>query len=103
MTARHARSTGRLLGCLLVLLAVLHEAAHAADREPPAAKAPKAFLIYLLDGSDPIVVKRYVEENDQVRFEKYGGWIGIPRYEILKIVPDDPDAVANLPSPPQAP
>jgi hypothetical protein len=53
--------------------------------------APRGYLIHLIDGSDPIVVKRYVEEGDEIRFEKFGGWIGIPRYEVLKIVPDVPD------------
>jgi hypothetical protein len=46
------------------------------------------------------VVKRYVEEGDQIRFEKFGGWIGIPTYEVLRIVPDEPDADPNLPRPP---
>lgn len=77
-------------------------------RQPPASPAsspvrsPRAFLIYLIDGGDPIIVKRYSEENDQIRFEKYGGWVGIPKYEILKIVPDEPDATANLPPAPAA-
>lgn len=73
-----------------------------APAEPAKAKPPRAFLIYLIDGGEPIIVKRYVEENDQIRFEKYGGWVGIPRYEILRIVPDEPEAIANLP-PPAAP
>jgi len=68
--------------------------------KPTPAKPPRAFLIYLIDGGDPIIVKRYVEENDQVRFEKYGGWVGIPRYEVLRIVPDEPDVTANLPPSP---
>src|SRR5204863_5348192 len=50
----------------------------AAPSPPP---APRGYLIHLIDGSDPIVVKGYVEEGDQIRFEKLGGWIGIPRYE----------------------
>ena len=67
--------------------------------------APRAYLIHLIDGSDPIVVKRYVEEGDQIRFEKLGGWIGIPRYEVLKIVPDVPDAApaGALPPAPSEP
>ncbi len=75
----------------------------AAATEAPAPKSsakPRAFLIYLIDGSDPIIVKRYVEEGDQLRFEKYGGWIGIPRYEVLRIVPDEPDRTVALPPPP---
>jgi hypothetical protein len=51
---------------------------------------PRPFLIYLKDGSEPLVVERYLEEGGEVRFQKYGGWIGIPRSEILKIVRDDP-------------
>ncbi len=69
-------------------------AAPPAPAPGPGAKParPRAYLIYLLDGSDPIVVKSYVEEGDQIRFEKFGGWVGIPRYEILRIVPDEPAA-----------
>lgn len=75
---------------------------------PPATAArraepvPPSFLIYLIDGGDPIVVDRYDEEGGQILFEKYGGWVRIPTYEILKIVPDVPDPAdrtANLPSP----
>ena len=66
------------------------------------AAAPRAFLIYLKDGTEPIIVERYVEENAEVRFQKYGGWVGIPTSEILKIVPDEPapETAAALPSPP---
>lgn len=70
--------------------------------EPRRGRTPAGFLIYLIDGGDPIVVTRYVEENGQVLFEKYGGWVRIPTYEILKIVPDVPDPAArtvNLPPP----
>jgi micrococcal nuclease len=58
-------------------------------------------LIYLIDGGDPIVVSRYVEEGGQILFEKYGGWVRIPTYEILRIVPDQPDPAdrtVNLPA-----
>ncbi len=60
---------------------------------------PAAFLIYLLDGSEPIVVNRYLEENGEIHFQKYGGLVRIPTYEILKIVPDEPERRANLPPP----
>ena len=77
--------------------------ATSAATSPVPAKEPRAFLIFIDDGSEPIVVKRYVEEEGQIRFEKYGGWIGIPRHEILRIVPDDPDRVESLPPAPLAP
>ncbi|MBI2467871.1 MAG: hypothetical protein HYV62_08675 [Candidatus Rokubacteria bacterium] len=70
---------------------------------PPAftpARKPRAYLIYLLDGGEPIVVEEYVEENGQIVFEKFGGWVRIPTYEIVRIVPDLPDRTANLPPPP---
>jgi hypothetical protein len=60
---------------------------------PPA--KPRTFLIHLIDGGDPIVVKQYVEEGGQIRFEKYGGWVGIPRYEVLRIVPDESEETAG--------
>src|SRR5438128_984831 len=69
----------------------------------PTKPPPRGFLIYLTDGGDPIVVKEYVEEQGNVRFEKFGGWVGIPRDEILKIVPDEPDTSATLPPAPPAP
>ena len=73
-------------------------AATAAAESP--ADAPRPFLIYLKDGSEPILVERYVEDNGEVRFQKYGGWVGIPTSEILKIVPDEPapETAAALPS-----
>jgi hypothetical protein len=43
----------------------------------------------LIDGADPIVVQKYIEQDGQIRFEKYGGWVGIPSYEVLRIVPDE--------------
>lgn len=103
MTARRPRRTrGGVLWALALLAAAPALPGLAADA-PPATKTPRAYLIYLLGGGDPIVVKRYIEENDEVRFEKFGGWVGIPRYEVLKIVPDDPDVSANLPPPPPTP
>ncbi|MBI3455623.1 MAG: hypothetical protein HY002_07530 [Candidatus Rokubacteria bacterium] len=65
-----------------------------------AEKVPRGFLIYLIDGGEPIVVTRYAEEAGQIAFQKYGGWVRIPTYEILKIVPDEPDPAdrtANVP------
>jgi micrococcal nuclease len=70
--------------------------------DPRRATPPTGYLIHLIDGGEPIVVSRYVEEKGQVLFEKYGGWVRIPTYEILKIVPDLPDPGArtvNLPPP----
>jgi hypothetical protein len=71
-----------------------------ADR--PVETPPRGFLIYLIDGDEPILTDRYVEEPGQIAFEKYGGWIRIPTYEILRIVPDHPDPAdrtVNLPPP----
>lgn len=68
-----------------------------ADVEPPRPLEPTGYLIYLRDGGDPIVVTRYVEAEAEIRFEKYGGWVGIPRYEILRIVPDLPLAAPGWP------
>ncbi|MGH7266118.1 MAG: thermonuclease family protein [Candidatus Rokuibacteriota bacterium] len=64
---------------------------------------PRAYLVYLLDGSDPIVVTRYFQEDGHIVFHKYGGWVRIPTYEILEIVPDEPDRTANLPPAPPLP
>jgi hypothetical protein len=64
---------------------------------PPAAPTrgrsvePRAYLIHLIHGGDPIVVQKYVEEDGQIKFEKYGGWVAIPKYEVVRIVPDDAD------------
>jgi hypothetical protein len=72
----------------------------------PAARPPtppRGFLIYLIDGGDPIVVSSYVEEHGHIVFEKYGGSVRIPTYEIRKIVPDTAhpaDRTANLPPAP---
>jgi hypothetical protein len=82
------------MGTGLALAAALSApaaAAPAATPEGARAKRPPAYLIYLIGGGDPIVVQRYVEEGGQIRFEKYGGWVGIPSYEVLRIVPDESD------------
>jgi len=76
------------------------------DRPVRPPKTPRGYLIYLIDGGDPIVVSHYVEENGQILFEKYGGWVRIPTYEVLRVVPDTPDPAdrtANLPPPPVSP
>jgi len=70
---------------------------------PRSQPAPRGFLIYLIDGGEPIVVSRYVEENAQILFEKYGGWVRIPTYEILRIVPDTPDPAERTVNLPPAP
>jgi hypothetical protein len=63
-------------------------------------KEPRAYLIHLIDGGDPIVVQKYTEEDGQIRFEKYGGWVAIPSYEVLRIVPDESDDAAGTLPPP---
>ena len=63
---------------------------------------PRAYLIHLIDGGDPIVVQKYTEQGGQIRFEKYGGWVAIPSYEVLRIVPDDSDDAAGALPPPRA-
>jgi hypothetical protein len=78
------------------------EAAPAAAPETGRPAKPRAFLIYLIDGGDPIVVQKYVEEAGQVRFEKYGGWVGIPRYEVTRIVPEESEDT-TLAQPPSGP
>jgi endonuclease YncB( thermonuclease family) len=61
---------------------------------------PRAYLIYLIDGGDPIVVQKYTEQEGQIRFEKFGGWVSIASYEVRRIVPDESDdADGALPPP----
>jgi micrococcal nuclease len=46
------------------------------------------------------VISGYTEESGQIVFEKYGGSVRIPTYEVLRIVPDTAhpaDRTANLP------
>jgi hypothetical protein len=89
------------IGTGVALAAALGGPASAAPPAAPErsrAAQPRAYLIHLIDGADPIVVRKYVEEGGQIRFEKYGGWVGIPSYEVLRIVPDESeDAAATLP------
>ena len=76
-------------------------AASAAAAAKGRAKEPGAYLIHLVDGGDPIVVKKYEELDGKIRFEKYGGWVEIQSYEVLRIVPDDSDETATTPALPQ--
>jgi hypothetical protein len=82
------------IGTGLALTSALGSAAFGAPATTPRAKEPRAYLIHLIDGGDPIVVKKYVEEGGRIRFEKYGGWVEIATYEVLRIVPDDSDDTA---------
>jgi hypothetical protein len=63
---------------------------------------PRAYLIYLIDGGDPIVVQKYTEQDGQIRFEKFGGWVSIASYEVRRIVPDEPDDAEDVIPPPAA-
>jgi hypothetical protein len=91
------------IGTGVALAATLGGSAAAAPASAPErarAAKPRAYLIHLIDGGDPIVVQKYTEEGGQIRFEKYGGWVAIPSYEVLRIVPDDSDdAAGTLPAP----
>jgi endonuclease YncB( thermonuclease family) len=64
------------------------------------AAQPRAYLIYLIDGGDPIVVQKYTEQDGQIRFEKFGGWVSIASYEIRRIVPDESDDAEGVLPPP---
>jgi hypothetical protein len=87
-SGRHLAALGTGVA-LIAALAGPAAAAPATAPEPARAVKPRAFLIHLIDGGDPIVVQKYAEEGGQIRFEKFGGWVGIPRYEVLRIVPDE--------------
>jgi hypothetical protein len=69
---------------------------------PPRGRAaePRAYLIHLIHGGDPIVVQKYVEADGQIKFEKYGGWVAIPKYEVVRIVPDNADDTDTSVPPP---
>src|SRR5262245_33602317 len=89
------------LGSGMALVTVLGGPAGAAS-PPSSARGrpaqPRAYLIYLIDGGDPIVVQKYTEQDGQIRFEKFGGWVSIASYEVSRIVPDESDdADATLP------
>jgi endonuclease YncB( thermonuclease family) len=91
------------LGSGVALVMALGGPADAASPPSPAKgrpSEPRAYLIYLIDGGDPIVVKKYVEQDGQIRFEKFGGWVSIASYEVRRIVPDESDdAEGALPPP----
>src|SRR4029453_11686518 len=61
---------------------------------------PRAYLIYLIDGGDPIVVQKYTEQDGQIRLEKFGGGGSIASYEVRRIVPDEPDDAEDAIPPP---
>src|SRR6185436_6053911 len=77
------------IGTAVVLAAVTGLATGAPAMTARSTPRASRYLIHLIDGSDPIVVQKYVEEDGQIRFEKYGGWVSIPTYEVRRIVPDD--------------
>src|SRR5262249_39187784 len=96
------------IGTGIVLAAVTTLAAGAPGTAPERTrpKAPRAYLIHLIHGGDPIVVPKYIEQGGEIRFEKFGGWVSIPSYEVLRIVPDeseDTSAALPLPMPAGAP
>jgi hypothetical protein len=95
-----AMGTGVLLVATLGGPALAAPAAPAGRGRPA---EPRAYLIHLIDGGDPIVVRKYIEEAGQIRFEKYGGWVAIPSYEVLRIVPDDSDDPVGAALPPPVP
>ncbi len=81
--------------------AVLGSPATAPERAR--SRAPRTYLIHLIDGGDPIVVQKYTEEGGEIRFEKYGGWVSIPSSEVLRIVPDDSEEALPILAPRPAP
>ena len=93
------------LGSGVALVVALGGPAGAASSPTPARgrpNEPRAYLIYLIDGGDPIVVKKYMEQDGQIRFEKFGGWVSIASYEIRRIVPDESDDAEGALPPPTA-
>ncbi len=60
---------------------------------PLASQKPRLYFLYIHHDRDPLVVDNYREEKGEIVFEKYGGKIRIPKDEILRIVPDQPDAL----------
>lgn len=66
----------------------------------PERETERVYLIYLVDGGEPIIVDRYRQETGMVVFEKYGGTVRIPTYEIVRIVADERDRFDILPAPP---
>ena len=91
LRARHSLAA---MGTGVALMTALGGPAIAASATAPGRgrpTQPRAYLIHLIDGGDPIVVKNYTEQDGQIRFEKFGGWVAIPSYEVRRIVPDDSD------------
>jgi endonuclease YncB( thermonuclease family) len=91
------------LGSGVALVTALGGPAGAASPPSPARgrpAAPRAYLIYLIDGGDPIVVQKYTEQDGQIRFEKFGGWVSIASYEVSRIVPDQSDDAEDATLPP---
>ncbi len=60
---------------------------------PLASQKPRIYFLYIHHDRDPLVVDNYREEKGEIVFEKYGGKIRIPKDEILRIVPDQPDSL----------
>ena len=101
--ARHRLAA---LGTGVALVATLAGTTTGAPATPPnptRAKTSRAFLIHLINGGDPIVVEKYTEQGGEIRFEKYGGWVSIPSYEVLRIVPDDSEETSETLPPPTPP
>jgi hypothetical protein len=86
-----------------LMMALGGPAGAASPPSPARPTQPRAYLIYLIDGGDPIVVPKYTEQDGQIRFEKFGGWVSIASYEVSRIVPDESDdADGALPPPASA-
>jgi len=60
---------------------------------PSVSPKPRMYFLYIHHDRDPLVVDNYREEKGEIVFEKYGGKIRIPKDEILRIVPDQPDSL----------
>ena len=87
-----ARQSLAAMGSGVALMTALGGPAIAASATAPGRgrpTQPRAYLIHLIDGGDPIVVQKYTEQDGQIRFEKFGGWVAIPSYEVRRIVPDE--------------
>jgi hypothetical protein len=100
-----ARQSLAAMGTGVALMTALGGPAIAASATAPGRARPtqpRAYLIHLIDGGDPIVVKNYTEQDGQIRFEKFGGWVAIPSYEVRRIVPDDSDDGDDALPPPAA-
>ena len=106
MLGSRARLVAVGTGLALAAVTGLAVGAPATTPERKRPKAPRAYLIRLIDGGDPIVVPKYTEEGGAIRFEKYGGWVSIPSSEVLRIDPDESEETSDAlppPTPPGAP